>query len=448
MFSLTVPAFASEPSAFIEGEIIAQSADKKTFYVGFQGVKDAKGKTEFSGNNSIYALPDGITLVSDNKTKGAEAWYLNVPEGLNGTIQVAYKISNQYFIVEFAIEGAGKYLIGTGNAVNMCKVGAFIACTDDEDSVVEERIVVNLGFIGYYLFDDVVMSTSIHWQALNEGDFIDWDAVDAAYADWVAEGGLEPDRTLWQTSGYASYTFEDYAAIGFGDFTEGQIEGYYLNYYVDPGYILPGGGDTNTASVTLCFYAYLDGSWWTGLNYFETHDLGIEITPNWDAVYEAYATQANVTPGWMEEARVTGWQSSGALSVYLEGSRPSLTLTEGMLDQLMLAGDTHIITLEPVLASAPLPPDPDPDPVDPDPVDPEFASAKITSYTQNLQNGNNENLRFVVTITLTDGSTLTVNHAESVNGQQSGSAVFDYGNYQVRAQWNDNNWVTSLSIIS
>ena len=103
----------------------------------------------------------------------------------------------------------------------------------------DEPVVVNLGFIGYYLFEGNVLSTSIHWQKLEEGDMIDWDAVDAAYDVWVAQGGLAPKRELWLTSGYASFTFEDYAALGFGDFNIGQLENYYKAYYVDPGYLLP-----------------------------------------------------------------------------------------------------------------------------------------------------------------------------------------------------------------
>ena len=102
-----------------------------------------------------------------------------------------------------------------------------------------EPIIVNLGFVGYYLYDGKVLNTSFYWQTLKEGDNIDWDAVDAAYADWVAKGGLEPDRTLWKTSGYATFTFEDYAQIGFDDFNIGQLENYYKSYYVSPGYKLP-----------------------------------------------------------------------------------------------------------------------------------------------------------------------------------------------------------------
>jgi len=100
-------------------------------------------------------------------------------------------------------------------------------------------VVVNLGFIGYYVYDGKVMSTSIHWQNLEkEGDCIDWAAADAAYSAWIADGGLIPERKEWQTSGYASFTFDDYTTMCFGDFNLGQLEDYYKAYYVDPGYVL------------------------------------------------------------------------------------------------------------------------------------------------------------------------------------------------------------------
>jgi len=117
--------------------------------------------------------------------------------------------------------------------------GLIYACqfTVGKDCNSDVEPVVRLGFIGYYLNDGDVLSTSIHWQYLEEGDCIDWDAVDAAYADWVAQGGLVPERAVWQTSGGSSFTFGDKAKICFEDFTLEQIEGYYLNWYVDPGYI-------------------------------------------------------------------------------------------------------------------------------------------------------------------------------------------------------------------
>ena len=69
---------------------------------------------------------------------------------------------------------------------------------------------------------------------------IDWDAVDEAYADWVLQGNLAPDRSIWRTSGHAEFEFEDYADIGNSDFSLGQLGSNYLTYYLDPGYIPAG----------------------------------------------------------------------------------------------------------------------------------------------------------------------------------------------------------------
>lgn len=101
-------------------------------------------------------------------------------------------------------------------------------------------IEVALGFIGHYLHDGRVLTTSFYWQTLNAGDMIDWDAVEAAYAAWVAIGGLAPDTANgWRTSGFGSFAFADGAEIGHGDFSEAQLEGYYRAYFVATGYVLP-----------------------------------------------------------------------------------------------------------------------------------------------------------------------------------------------------------------
>ena len=120
-----------------------------------------------------------------------------------------------------------------------------IAAADDAapaDSTLTDETVVNLGFIGWYNWKDAegnihTSQTSFYWQELKVGEFIDWDAVDDAYSDWVAKGGLEPDRgSGWKTSGYSPLHFADYANIGHSDFTIGQTESYYLSFYVNPGY--------------------------------------------------------------------------------------------------------------------------------------------------------------------------------------------------------------------
>jgi len=122
-----------------------------------------------------------------------------------------------------------------------------------------EEVVVHLGFIGYYCFEGNVLSTSPYWQDIKKGEKIDWKAVDAAYADWVKKGGLAPGTT-YQTSGAGSYTFEYGDPIGFDDFNEGQLEGYYKAYYVDPGYLGgcgsgdDDGDDDNDDSILIYFY--------------------------------------------------------------------------------------------------------------------------------------------------------------------------------------------------
>ena len=75
-------------------------------------------------------------------------------------------------------------------------------------------------------------------------------------------------------------------------------------------------------------------------------------------------------------------------------------------------------------------------------------SAVVTSFIKNLQGGNNNNLKFTVLVTMTDGSTYVVNHVESIKGGQKGSKVFDYGGYAVDVVWNDNNMVTKCEIKS
>lgn len=111
------------------------------------------------------------------------------------------------------------------------------------DSVHTDETIVHLGFIGWYNWKDgdgnmYTMQTSFYWQVLKEGDFINWDAVDAAYEKWAAGGGLAPDRdTGWKTSGAGSFRFADRAKIGHVDFTRNQAERYYLSFYIDPGYI-------------------------------------------------------------------------------------------------------------------------------------------------------------------------------------------------------------------
>jgi len=223
VIAFTVTAFAAAPDGFINGNSTTIS---KVEYDSFVTTKES------ANNKNVFEVGGvaGINLICSN----SDSWYLEViDDELAGEIEVAYKIGDCYSIVTFNIAGGGNYYIGDGKGkegTNHAKVGVF--CEDTEP------VVVNIGFIGYYYNGENVLSTSFYWQELNEGDMIDWDAVDAAYEAWVTNGGLAPKREEWQTSGYASFTFPDRDGIGYGDFTKGQLESYYLTYYVDPGYIL------------------------------------------------------------------------------------------------------------------------------------------------------------------------------------------------------------------
>jgi hypothetical protein len=126
--------------------------------------------------------------------------------------------------------------------VDLCEgeCGLCLNCGECECPEAAEPIEVNLGFIGHYLHDGRVLTTSFYWQELNEGDMIDWVAVEAAYAGWVAQGGLAPDTSNgWQSSGFAPIFFADGAAVGHGDFSFAQLEGFYRAYFVATGYLLP-----------------------------------------------------------------------------------------------------------------------------------------------------------------------------------------------------------------
>ena len=349
VLALALPSFAAPAGYLTAGNNIVKT-DKK-------GYDSFTGK-EYSSNNSNWTIANGVKLVSDNKTKNAECWYFDVADGVKGTIEVAYKISSNYYIASFAIDGAGKYYIGDAkgnNGVNMVKVGAFV------EPPITDPIVVNLGFIGYYLFEGNVLSTSIHWQNLEkEGDMIDWEAVDAAYAAWVAQGGLEPDRKLWQTSGYASFTFEDYAAIGHGDFNIGQLENYYKAYYVDPGYILH---NTPVVSIDPMAYFIYSETWTGNTGRFDFDiEFGEVIPIDWDEIYASYSFFDGDPRNYLQESyfgltndKVSGWWTGGVDPQYYEGARPnSIIAYEGSFDTFFFNNSgLNVIALWPVIIETP-----------------------------------------------------------------------------------------------
>ena len=119
LLAMAVNAMAA-PSGYIDGTV---AKSDKNAYDAFAAVKE-------SANNSIVHVQDGIEFVCSNKG----GWYLQVTDDLDGSIEVAYKISNDYFVVTFDINGAGKYYVGAGsgkNGVNHAKVAEFVPAPGD-----------------------------------------------------------------------------------------------------------------------------------------------------------------------------------------------------------------------------------------------------------------------------------------------------------------------------
>ena len=236
-------------------------------------------------------IPAGVTLdvssvrINNNTPTAGDVSFTN--DTL--TVNLGSIASGEFVTVSYTVEvNAGTY---GATITNRATVNGKDGNSDNDVKEYGETTIVvnsppveiNLAFIGYYLYNGNVLSTSIHWQNLKEGDMVDWDAVDAAYAEWVANGGLVPRRETWQTSGYASFTFADYAALGFGDFNLGQLENYYLAYFVSPGYIL------SPVEVNLGFIGYYlhEGRILNTSFYWQTLKAGDVI--DWDAVDAAYA---------------------------------------------------------------------------------------------------------------------------------------------------------------
>jgi hypothetical protein len=108
------PASAA-PAVFINGTV---AAIDKNGYNAFDG-------KEITANNTSVVFDD-FTYVADNKT--LNAFYIDVTDDISGTLEVAYKVGNNYFTVTFDISGPGKYWIADSkgaNGANMVKIGAF-----------------------------------------------------------------------------------------------------------------------------------------------------------------------------------------------------------------------------------------------------------------------------------------------------------------------------------
>ena len=85
------------------------------------------GGVRHTANNSTRAIADGVTFVADNRN--LNLWYIHVTANVEGTIQVAYQISNRHFARTVNIFGPGRYIIGDSrgsNGLNEIRLGGFV----------------------------------------------------------------------------------------------------------------------------------------------------------------------------------------------------------------------------------------------------------------------------------------------------------------------------------
>jgi hypothetical protein len=160
VLSFTGTAFAT-PSDFIGGTVA--SIDKKA-YDNFDG-------PEISANNSAMNF-DNFSFISDNKT--LNAWYIDVAEDISGELEVAYKISNNYFIVTFDVDGPGKYWIADSkgsNGATSAKIGEFT----------EAGAIPNL---------PLYLGAGFHWRPFLTKTYYVGDQVDYTVSDEYTDPGF------------------------------------------------------------------------------------------------------------------------------------------------------------------------------------------------------------------------------------------------------------------
>ena len=172
-----------------------------------------------------------------------------------------------------------------------------------------------------------------------------------------------------------------------------------------------------------------------------TVEMPFDAPIDWEAAAAFFATNQMVDWGWDDDGwfEVWGnWADDFAAVMYWDAGMYNASVLTGddtPLCDFAVDPETGIIYIVGVIADPPV-------------AEPVFASAEVTSVNTNLQDKNNDNLTFTVTVTLSDGSTYDVDHVESVNGQQKGSTTFDYDEYSVYVAWNDNNKVTFCYVLA
>ena len=242
---LVAPAAQGAPAP---GDVTWNGAADKAVAVGVDATqnttrKDASGP-KIASNAHSADFP-GIYFVWDSKQK--DSGYLKVSGSVfqqYDSFTLTAKESSTYwdFVIapqpDQATTDDGSYVFyipkaASNKNINMVFVGGWVEKTAPP---AEDSNEVNVGFIGCYVNGGTVMTTSFYWQNLaKDGDQIDWAAVDAAYAQWEAQGGLARNTDGWLSSGPASKHFAENEPLSYGDLGAGQLESYYNTWYLDPG---------------------------------------------------------------------------------------------------------------------------------------------------------------------------------------------------------------------
>ena len=157
--TLVLPTLAN-PGNFIPAEHSTQITRDE--YRQFGGVRH-------TANNSTRVIADNITFVADNNRN--LLWYIHVTADIEGTIGVAYQISNRHFARTVNINGPGRYIIGNSrgqNGLNEIKFGSFVPAPVEPPVPVPVFVTFFVNFWGEFN-PEVDLVNSIH---LMSGEYI------------------------------------------------------------------------------------------------------------------------------------------------------------------------------------------------------------------------------------------------------------------------------------
>jgi len=201
VLTLAAPVMAAAPNGFVGGTVVAID---KNGYGSFDG-------TEITSNNCVKQF-DNFSFVADNKA--LNAWYIDVTEDISGTLEVAYKISSNYFVVTFDIDGPGKYWIADSkgsSGANMAKVGAFV---ENEDWSWFLNVWVGWGVPGMSgpessaLFDEIKASGAFDFNMHLTNGYGDIVSGTAGYVGGMRSVPIRPNKIVDFRFDPAGGTFE------------------------------------------------------------------------------------------------------------------------------------------------------------------------------------------------------------------------------------------------